>query len=202
VRTLLDVTMRLPQDEPALWACAILGDEQAFTTLYETHRVRVFGHALRSTRSAHDAEDVTAVVFLELWRNRRRVQPVNDSLIGWLLLTTNYVVRNHHRSARRHRAALSRLSPPVAAENPSDAVDAGLDHVGQAAEIRHMFAQLTAKDQDILTLCVLEEQTLLEASQALKIPVGTVKSRLSRAKYRMARLMEASPVYAQQRSAQ
>jgi len=179
-----------------------MGDDRAFTTLYDTHRDRIFGHALRSTRSAHDAEDVTALVFLELWRHRRRVHPVNDSLIGWLLLTTNYVVRNYQRSAHRHRAALSRLSPPAAVDNPSEVVDAGLDHASQAKEIRHVFAQLTAKDQDILTLCVLEEHTLFEASEALKIPVGTVKSRLSRAKARMATLMELSPVYAQQRSAQ
>ena len=192
------MTTQEPEDEPTLWSRAVIGDDRAFTALFDRHRDRVFGHALRSTQSRHDAEDVTALVFLELWRHRRRVQPVNNTLIGWLLVTTNYVVRNQSRSAQRHRIAMSKLSPSDSVENHADAVDETLDRIGQTEGIRGVFARLSAKDQDILTLCVLEELTLQEASRALKVPVGTVKSRLSRAKSRMASLMQALPPTSEQ----
>jgi hypothetical protein len=76
-------------DEPALWELARAGDSAAFAMLFDKHRDRVFGHALRSMRPPHDAEDVTAMVFLELWRRRKAVTLVNETLIGWLLVTTN-----------------------------------------------------------------------------------------------------------------
>ena len=55
--------------------------------------------------------------------------------------------------------------------------------------MRDVFNRLSAGDQNILTLCVLEELTTAEAALALRVPIGTVKSRLSRAKKRMAELM-------------
>ena len=84
-------------DEAAAWSAARGGDGPAFASLFDRHRDRVFGHALRLVRERHDAEDVTAVVFLEAWRKRESVRLVDGSIIGWLLVTTNYAARNHTR---------------------------------------------------------------------------------------------------------
>jgi RNA polymerase sigma-70 factor (ECF subfamily) len=176
-------------NEYAVWARAVEGDAGAFGELFDEHRDRVFGHALRALASRHDAEDATAIVFLELWRHRRRVRVVNGSVIGWLLVTTNNVCRNQARSNRRYRLALSKLSPERSHPDPSDELGVELDRARSAPGVREVFAQLNARDQDILTLCVLEELTTAEAALALRIPIGTVKSRLSRAKNRMAELM-------------
>jgi RNA polymerase sigma-70 factor (ECF subfamily) len=176
-------------NEYAVWARAVEGDAGAFGELFDEHRDRVFGHALRALASRHDAEDATAIVFLELWRHRRRVRVVNGSVIGWLLVTTNNVCRNQARSNRRYRLALSKLSPAGSHPDPSDELGVELDRARSAPGVREVFAQLNARDQDILTLCVLEELTTAEAALALRIPIGTVKSRLSRAKNRMAELM-------------
>ncbi|WP_104165434.1 RNA polymerase sigma factor [Cryobacterium sp. N22] len=176
-------------NEYEVWGRAVEGDAGAFGELFDEHRDRVFGHALRALASRHDAEDATAIVFLELWRHRRRVRVVNGSVIGWLLVTTNNVCRNQARSARRYRLALSKLSPERSHPDPSDELGAELDRDRKAPGVREIFAQLSARDQDILTLCVLEELTTAEAALALRIPVGTVKSRLYRAKNRMAELM-------------
>jgi RNA polymerase sigma factor (sigma-70 family) len=181
-------------NEYELWARAVEGDAGAFGEIFDLHRDRVFGHALRALASRHDAEDVTAIAFLELWRHRRRVRVVNGSIVGWLLVTTNNVCRNQARSARRYRLALAKLSPEPATPDPSDDTAAGIDRARRAPGVREVFAQLSARDQDILTLCVLEELTTAEAALALRIPIGTVKSRLSRAKTRMAELMlQAAP---------
>jgi RNA polymerase sigma factor (sigma-70 family) len=175
-------------DEEATWARARDGDSSAFADLYDTHRDRVFGQALRLTRSPHDAEDVTAMVFLEAWRRRASVRLVDGTIVAWLLVATNFVVRNHTRSARRYRAALERIPKPTASDQPdeTEAVDHRLDTSGRDASVRAAFARLSPNDQDVITLCVLEELPMEQAATALKVPVGTVKSRLSRARQRLA----------------
>lgn len=176
-------------NEYELWARAVEGDAGAFGEIFDEHRDRVFGHALRSLSSPHDAEDATAVVFFELWRHRRRVRVVNGSIIGWLLVTTNNVCRNQARAARRYRLALAKLSPDQARPDPSEQLAVDMDRAGSAPNVRDVFKQLSVRDQNILTLCVLEELSGAEAALALHIPIGTVKSRLFRAKKRMAELM-------------
>ena len=176
-------------NEPALWELARGGDSGAFAMLYDRHRDRVFGQALRLMRSTHDAEDVTAVVFLELWRRRKTVTLVNDTLIGWLLVTTNHVAHNFVRSMRRYRAVIDRI-PPAHLEGGQefDRIDEQLDSSARGRGVNSAFTQLSPNDQNIITLCVLEDFSLAEAASALHIPVGTVKSRLSRAKQRLSSL--------------
>ena len=176
-------------NEPALWELARGGDSGAFAMLYDRHRDRVFGQALRLMRSTHDAEDVTAVVFLELWRRRKTVTLVNETLIGWLLVTTNHVAHNFVRSMRRYRAVIDRI-PPAQLEGGQefDRIDEQLDSSARGRGVNSAFTQLSPNDQNIITLCVLEDFSLAEAASALHIPVGTVKSRLSRAKQRLSSL--------------
>lgn len=176
-------------DEAADWAAAMAGESAAFGRVFDAHRDRVFGQALRLIRDVHDAEDVTALVFLEAWRKRASVRLVDGSVIGWLLVTTNHVVHNQTRSARRYRAVLERIPrPTVSADHPdpADAVGDRLDQDARDAKVRAAFARLSEADQNVMTLCVLEELTMEQAAQVLGVPAGTVKSRLSRAKQRFA----------------
>jgi len=179
-------------DEAAAWSAARGGDGPAFASLFDRHRDRVFGHALRLVRERHDAEDVTAVVFLEAWRKRESVRLVDGSIIGWLLVTTNYAARNHTRGQRRYRTALAKIPAPAPQEDHAPAVDESLDGTGRDRAVRDAFANLSKRDQDVITLCVLEELTTAQAADALGVPEGTVKSRLSRARKRLTEL--ASPL--------
>ncbi|RFA09903.1 hypothetical protein B7R54_12340 [Subtercola boreus] len=173
-------------DEAATWIRAAAGNATAFGVMFDTHRDRVFGQALRVLRSPHDAEDATALVFLEAWRRRDAVRVVDGSIVGWLLVTTNFVCRNLVRSARRYRAVIDILPPPTAEADPSDDVDARLDGRERRARVQSAFAALSPNDQNVITLCVIEELTTEQAAEALGVPAGTVKSRLSRAKRRLA----------------
>ncbi len=165
------------------------GDADAFGALFDLHHDRVFRQALRLTASVHDAEDVTAVVFLEAWRRRESMRAVDGSVVGWLLVTTNYVFRNFARSSRRYRQALQHLPVPEHAPDHSGSVDDRIDSDARRAALRAALATLPRRDQDVLTLCVLEELSTTEAAEALGIAPGTVKSRLSRAKARLAALL-------------
>jgi RNA polymerase sigma-70 factor (ECF subfamily) len=176
-------------ESPDEWLAASTGDSAAFARVFDTHRDRVFGQALRLIRDPHEAEDVTALVFLEAWRKRASVRVVDGSVIGWLLVTTNHVVHNLARSTRRYRAVLERLPKPTLSgdhADPSDAVGERLDQDARDAQVRAAFARLSEADQNVMTLCVLEELTMEQAARLLGVPAGTVKSRLSRAKVRLA----------------
>jgi RNA polymerase sigma-70 factor (ECF subfamily) len=79
--------------------------------LFDRHHDRVWRHALKVLGLPHVAEDVTAVVFYEIWRRRANIRMVNNS--ASLLVTTNNTLRNHVRQQRRYRHFLSQLPPPV-----------------------------------------------------------------------------------------
>ena len=68
-----------------LWRRAIEGDSLAFGEIFDRHNLRVLRHSFRVLGVKEDAEDVTAIVFLEAWRRRRHVRIVNGSVIAWLL---------------------------------------------------------------------------------------------------------------------
>ena len=96
-------------NEPTAWAAVLESDGNAFAAVFDLHRDRVYHHALRMTTSVHDAEDVAAAAFFELWRRRRSVHLVNDSVLPWLLVTTTNLARNLTRGLRRYRALLATL---------------------------------------------------------------------------------------------
>jgi len=175
-------------DEAAAWSAAQDGDAEAFASLYDRHRDRVLGHALRLVQKLHDAEDVTAVVFLEAWRKRASVRVVDGSIIGWLLVTTTFTVRNHSRSLRRYRIALAKLPSAPSQDDHAPGIDDAIDASGRDQQMRTAFAKLSKRDQDVISLCILEELTATQAAEALGVPEGTVKSRLSRARKRLAEL--------------
>lgn len=175
-------------DESVIWERAREGDPDSFGALFTRHRDRVYGQALRLTRSSHDAEDVTALVFLEAWRRRSSVRVVDGSVVAWLLVCTNFVAKNTARTKRRHAIAMSKLPPQLDEGDHADDVLARLDASGRESRLRQAFATLSGADQDVLTLCVVNDFSLADAALALGTPLGTVKSRLSRAKKRLAAL--------------
>lgn len=180
-RTLLGMST-----DEELWRRAQEGDAEAFGEVFDRHYRRVFRHSLRVVGSRENAEDVTALVFMEAWRKRRSVRMVNESILAWLLVVTNNTVRNWERSRRRHQQMLSQLPAVDYEPDPADEVSDRISSVSIERIVRHSFARLTRREQEILTLCVLEDLTTKEASTVLKIPHGTVKSRLHRAKSRLA----------------
>lgn len=105
-----------------MWLRVLEGDGSAFAELFVLHRDRVFGHSLRLVRTPHEAEDITAMVFLEAWRCRSKVRLVNDSLIGWLLVTTNNVARNRIRSTLRYEQLIRKLPKPETTPDHGDSV--------------------------------------------------------------------------------
>lgn len=184
----------LPTDpeltDAELWQRAVEGDSRQFGTLFDRHARAVYNHCFRRVADWSAAEDLTSVVFFEAWRRRGDITRLErDSALPWLLGIANNVIRNRNRSVRRHRAALARMPPmPTSEPDPSDGVAVRLDDERRMAEILELVKRLSAADQDVLALCVWDGLGYDDAAVALGVPVGTVRSRLSRAKARLREL--------------
>jgi RNA polymerase sigma factor (sigma-70 family) len=156
------------------WTQALAGDGEAFGRVFDRHRDRVRRHAHGLVPVAADAEDVVAVTFLEAWRSRARVRLIDGSALPWLLVTATNTANNVRRAAARYRRLLDRL--PAADEVVIDDDDLAATRA---------LANLSLDDRRVLTLCVLYDYRDAEAAALLGIPLGTLKSRLSRAKARL-----------------
>lgn len=171
-------------DEPdeALWVRVRAGDESALGALFDRHEARLFRHARRLLAAREDAKDAVTIAFFELWRKREAVRLVDGSPLPWLLNTVSNSARNLERSGRRYRALLART--PVAAHHPAPSAS---DETGILAALK----RLPAREQSVLVLTVLEGYPDRAAAETLGIPVGTVKSRLARAKAKLREEMTA-----------
>ncbi|WP_433340878.1 RNA polymerase sigma factor [Streptomyces sp. CA-253872] len=171
------------------------GDPDAFAELYETYARSVYNHAFCLTADWSLAEDVMAETFALAWRLRAKVSPEGGSLRPWLLGIATNASRNHRRTNRRYRAAAS----AAAAVGPAALTVADhAEHVAGQVDDRHRIAaMLTAlgalrrAEREVLVLCLWENLSYTEAAIALGIPLGTVRSRLARARKRLAALTDA-----------
>jgi RNA polymerase sigma factor (sigma-70 family) len=166
------------------------GDADAFGAVFDACAKSVYNHAFRLTGDWSTAEEVMSMTFLEAWRCRDAIAADGGSLRPWLLGIATNLVRGQRRAAWRHRTALARLA--VADELPDFADDASgrLDDAARVKAVHRALAGLPGPELEILALCVWSGLGYAAAAEALGVPVGTVRSRLSRARRRLARLTE------------
>lgn len=175
--------------DASLWARSRAGDPDAFGLLFDRHARAIYNYCFRRLGDWAAAEDALSVVFLEAWRRREKELPP-DKVLPWLYGIATNVLHNQRRSERRFRAALRRV--PNAEPEPDFAVasDRRLDDERQARRALDRLEKLRPQEQDVILLCAVVELSYEDAALALGVPVGTVRSRLSRA---LARLRELDP---------
>jgi RNA polymerase sigma-70 factor (ECF subfamily) len=173
-----------PPDEPAAWRRALAGDGEAFGRLFDAHSGRVFRHARRLTSDRHDAEDVVAAVFLELWRRRRDVRMVNGSVLPWLLVTATNLSLNQRRGRRRYRALVDRL--PRHREGGSGDGRLQPEDLDVDPNLVTSIRGLNHVDQKLLALVALEGFPLREAAEAIGLSEQAARSRWQRVRRRLA----------------
>ena len=158
----------------------------------------MYAFCLRWTAEPALAEDLTSIVFLQAWAKRSTVVLEQDSALPWLLGLAVGTTRNARRSQRRHKAALARLpvvDPTV--ETADDHAGPVVDRLAASHELqaaRQALDALPSAEQEVVALIVWGEQTYEQAAVALGIPVGTVRSRLSRAKAHLRAELTPEPV--------
>ncbi len=168
-------------DETALWSRARSGDGRAFAALFDAHRDRAFRHALRLVASAHDAEDVVAAAFFELWRKRDVVPVVDGSVLPWLLVTTTNLCRNSGRGVRRYRAAIDRLPR---SQDLADPAETAAERIARE-QLLDAVRSLGEPDAALVLLIALEGFSPAEAGAAVGLSPGAARVRLHRARKRL-----------------
>jgi RNA polymerase sigma factor (sigma-70 family) len=171
--------------EQALGERLRAGDPDALADLFDRYGDRIHNHCFRATGDWAEAEDATSTVFLEVWRHRRRVVLHDGSLLPWLYGVATNVCRNLTRSRRRRLRALSALPRPDAAPDHAERV---ADRLGSAARMQAVLAaidDLPPHEREVLGLVAWSGLSYEQAAAALDVPVGTVRSRLSRARSRL-----------------
>lgn len=162
----------------------LAGDEDALALLYRRRQGSVYRFALQMSGSKTIAEDVTQEVFLFLMREGHVFDPERGSLSSFLL----GVARNH--VLRRMR--VDQVLTPIGDDNedetnflPADTDLRPLDDLLQAETIelvRKAVLSLPPKYREVVVLCELQDVSYLEAADVLGCAIGTVRSRLHRAR--------------------
>ena len=152
------------------------GDPEAVEALYRRHEREAFGWILRIVRDRDAAEDVLVESFWRAFRARARFD-ASRPFGAWLRRIATRAALDHLRGVRRRaEQRLGEVEPPAA--------EAGED-LGARQAITRAFRRLPPKLQVVATLALIEELPQQEIAEALGVPLGTVKSRLSRANRRL-----------------
>ena len=175
-----------PSDS-ALWARSRAGDTDAFGLLFDRHANLVYNYCLRRTGRRETAQDLLSIVFLEAWR-RRDIELADGAVLPWLYGVATNVVRHQRRSERRFVAALGRLPRAGAEPDFTDGVDEIIDYEREAECAASRLRILPRAEQDAFALCVGMELSYEDAAIALGVPIGTIRSRMSRARARLREL--------------
>ncbi|MGW0873516.1 RNA polymerase sigma factor [Streptomyces sp. NPDC002740] len=190
------------------------GERAAFAELYELYATAVYNHALRLTGDWSVAEEVMSETFLAAWRGRGAVEVEGRSLRPWLFGIATNKARNADRSLRRRLAFLARRAEAGAGTGGSGSGGSGsggsgsgagggeavgdfaeelvgrIDDARRLAEVRRVLGRLRRHEREVIALCVWGGLDYAQAAEALGVPVGTVRSRLSRARTRLREIVE------------
>ncbi|WBB69327.1 RNA polymerase sigma factor [Micromonospora sp. WMMD812] len=184
------MTTEIQPSDQDLCSAVAAGDEIAFGRLFDRYHRAVYNHAFRLTGSWAVAEDVMQSTFLVAWRRRGQARLVDRSALPWLLVVATNAARTEWRSARRWLAALRRLPPQREAdEDPAGDVAARLDDERQVTKILAVVRRLPRAEREAVALCLWSGVPYGEAATVLGISEGAVRSRVSRARARLARMV-------------
>jgi RNA polymerase sigma-70 factor (ECF subfamily) len=179
------------------------GDSAAWAEMVRTHHKRVYGLCYRFTGNATDAEDLTQDVFLKIYSNLASFDGTRGSLTVWITTMTRNLLVDHFRRTRNQRATSSLDDGwESAAEDRFDlkpidrlmAAGASPHELAAQKELQTMvqnaLAKVTVDLREAVILRDLQDMDYKEIAQVLGIPEGTVKSRISRGRAELARLLE------------
>ena len=173
--------------DASLWERSRIGDPHAFGTLFERHAKEVYNYCFRATADWSVAEDLLSLTFLEAWRRRDKELP-EGKIVPWLLGVAVNVVRNRRRSERRFAEAMKRVPAPQAEPDFTEISESRLDDERRMREAMALLSQLSTAERDVFLLCTCLGASYDDAAFALGVPVGTVRSRLSRGRARLREL--------------
>ncbi|WP_184218447.1 RNA polymerase sigma factor [Granulicella aggregans] len=178
----------------------IAGEQHAWAQLVASQHRRIYGICYRFTNSACDAEDLTQDVFIKVYKNLNSFDTQKGSFQTWMTTLARNLLVDHFRRTRLDRASDS-LDASLGSDDDGPTIgdrlmDSGISqdkHVAGLelkATIQDALKQLSPELREAVILRDLEDMDYKEIAQVLRIPEGTVKSRISRGRGELARLLQ------------
>jgi RNA polymerase sigma-70 factor, ECF subfamily len=153
------------------------GNQAAFGQLYDQCSARVLGLVRRLLKDSAQSEEVTQEIFLEVWQNAKRYDPAKGSATTWILTMSHRRAVDRIRSSQSTRDRDTRIGlrdMETEYDSVSESVEIRVEHerVGQA------LLRLTELQRQAVTLAYYGGYSHSEVAEMLKVPIGTVKTRL------------------------
>ena len=175
------------------------GDSGAWAEMVRTHQKRVYGLCYRFTGNPADAEDLTQDVFLRIYSNLGSFDAARGSFPVWITTMTRNLLVDNFRRTRNQRATGSlddgweagdelKPSDRLVAAGPTPHESAARNEL--AKMVQTALAKVSVELREAVILRDLQDFDYKEIAQVLSIPEGTVKSRISRGRAELARLLE------------
>lgn len=178
-----------PHAEYALLARLKNGDEAAFTALYRRHKDAVYRFALIYCGAAGTAADVTQDTFVHLMTKATQFDPTRGTVGSWLCGVARNIARRHLGEPREDYRDPAELHDDANPQASLVETETPLDRVlrnESAEQVRAAIARLAPHYRDVLILCELSGLSYAETAQVCGVEIGTVRSRLNRARTALA----------------
>jgi RNA polymerase sigma-70 factor (ECF subfamily) len=184
----------------ALAARCVAGDGAAWEELARTQHRRIYGICYRFIGSASEAEDLTQDVFIKVFRNLDSFDPAKGAFNTWLTTLTRNMLVDNYRRARMDRVTDS-LNETVGGEEDGPSKLERLADTGRSqeqhvaglelrAQIQEALKQVSPELREAVILRDLEDMDYKDIAEVLGVPQGTVKSRISRGRCELAKLLK------------
>lgn len=191
----------LTAEEQHLVDRCLAGDASAWEAILRQHARRIYNLCYRFTGRAADAEDLSQEASLRIYRNLASFRAGEGSLATWILALTRNLLIDHYRRRKYDRVTESLNSAPAGADEgawraPDPAApgerpqEAGLWRREIREQVGQALARLSPELREAVILRDLEDMDYKEIAAVLRIPEGTVKSRINRGRIELARLLK------------
>jgi RNA polymerase sigma-70 factor (ECF subfamily) len=165
---------------------------QLFGEIFERHFAVIHRYLQRRVGPGR-ADDLAAEVFRIAFQQRGRFEPLRESALPWLYGIASNLIHEDERSEIRRLRALARLEgQAVDAEPAAERAAERANAESLRTPLFEAVSRLEARDRSVLLLVAWEELTYEQVAEALEIPVGTVRSRLNRARAQVQQALAAA----------
>jgi RNA polymerase sigma-70 factor (ECF subfamily) len=164
---------------------------ELFETIFERHYDAVYRFSIGRV-GYHDASDVASDTFVRAFDRRDRFRTDRESALPWLFGIAANVARERHRKSVRGLRMLRRTAGMTMREDSLFEVDAAdrLDALSKRSDLTAALRTLSEDEYQVLMLLAVADFSYADIAEALDIPIGTVRSRIHRARNKMRELME------------
>jgi RNA polymerase sigma-70 factor (ECF subfamily) len=183
-----------PNADHALMRAMSNGDAKAFEAIYRRHQAPVYRFALLRSGSPDTAADVVQDVFLALMTGQLRFDPLKGALQNFLIgVARNLLLKRDEANARFVSASAQTADGEESEESTPDAAPTPLERLladETAEQVRAALAALAPHYRDVAILYEMHDLSYVEIAQVCNIDIGTVRSRLARARAKLLTLLD------------